>query len=74
MRLSDFVAILFSVIWRPISLAFSPEPMTNLRRPIWASTRARLLYPVSDCQVSLYPNKPKFDLKLFNVFSSKLYP
>jgi hypothetical protein len=43
MRLRDFVAIWFSVIWRFISLAFSSGPMTNLRRPIWASTRARSL-------------------------------
>lgn len=49
MRLSDFVAIWFSVSWRFISLAFSLGPMTSLRRPIWASTRALRLYPVADC-------------------------
>jgi hypothetical protein len=63
-RLSDFVAIWFSVSWRFISLAFSLGPMTRLRRPIWASTRALQLHLVADCHAILSDRRNQMKIRI----------
>jgi hypothetical protein len=64
LRLSDFLAIWFSVSWRFISLTFSLEPMTRLRRPIWASTRALRFYPVADCHAILSDRRNQTKIRI----------
>src|SRR5512135_2382368 len=54
LRLRTSTAMAISVAWAASVWERSASPITGLKRPIWASTRARWLYRLAACQ----PNRP----------------